>query len=132
MSGDEFLDWASAPEGRRQLVDGVPDATAPAGLIHGALQSEFGSLVRNFLRASGSECTTIIAPGVVPRSLAEHNMRVPDIAVTCTPFGRDARALMEPVLIVEILSPSKRVATWSNVRGVHLDPQHAGYRGVAQ
>jgi Uma2 family endonuclease len=115
MSVDEFLDWASATDGRWQLVDGVPYAMAPAGVIHGALQSELGSLIRNHLHASGSACTTIIAPGVIPRFLAEHNMRVPDIAVTCTPFGRGARALMEPVLIVEILSPSNQAATWANV-----------------
>jgi Uma2 family endonuclease len=115
MSVDEFLDWASVTDGRWQLVDGVPYAMAPAGLVHGALQSEFSRLIGNHLRVTGSACATIIAPGVVPRFLAQHNMRVPDIAVTCTAFGRDARALTEPVLIVEILSPSNQAATWANV-----------------
>lgn len=115
MSVDEFLSWAAVTEGRWQLVDGVPYAMAPAGLVHGAIQGELGRLIGNHLRVAGSACTTIIAPGVIPRFLAEHNMRVPDIAVTCTPFGRDSRALMEPVLIVEILSPSNQPATWANV-----------------
>ena len=42
-------------------------------------------------------------------------MRVPDLAVTCVPYEREELALTDPVLIVEILSPSNQAATWANV-----------------
>jgi Uma2 family endonuclease len=115
LSVSEFLAWVPGTHERWQLIDGVPHATAPPTRIHGWLQCELGSLIRNHLRATGSPCSTIIGPGIVPRVLAEHNMRIPGLAVTCSPNDRDERALTDPVLIVEILSPSNQAATWTNV-----------------
>lgn len=115
MSVDEFLAWAPASPGRWQLVDGVPIAMAPASLDHGVLQAELARLIGNHLRAIGSPCRVATAPGVVPRVMASHNMRVPDLAVTCAPAAGNAFAMIEPVLIVEILSPSNQAETWRNV-----------------
>ncbi len=42
-------------------------------------------------------------------------MRVPDLAVTCTEYEIEEAALSNPVLIVEILSPSNQAETWANV-----------------
>ena len=42
-------------------------------------------------------------------------MRVPDVAVTCTPVDAGQIALPDPLLIVEILSPSDESDTWENV-----------------
>jgi Uma2 family endonuclease len=42
-------------------------------------------------------------------------MRVPDLAVSCTPILPGDNALRDPVLPIEILSPSNRAETWSNV-----------------
>jgi Uma2 family endonuclease len=115
MSVDEFLAWASSAGGSWQLVDGVPQAMSPASRTHGVLQGELGSLIRNHLRESGSKCSLVTAPGVVPRALSEHNMRVPDLSVTCSSYDQEEYALTDPVLIVEILSPSNQAATWNNV-----------------
>jgi Uma2 family endonuclease len=115
MSVDEFLVWAADTPGRWQLVDGVPHAMSPAGVLHRVLQAELARLIGNHLAATGSHCRVIVAPGVIPRVLARINMRVPDLAVTCTAFGPDTRASTEPVLVVEILSPSNQAATWTNV-----------------
>ena len=43
------------------------------------------------------------------------NMRVPDIAVNCVPDERGQRALPDPILIIEILSPSNERETRENV-----------------
>jgi len=115
MSVDEFLAWAPGTSERWQLVDGVPHAMSPPTRIHGWLQGELGRLIGNHLRAGASGCSLIVGPGIVPRVMAEHNMRVPDLAVTCSPNDRDERALTDPVLIVEILSPSNQAQTWTNV-----------------
>jgi Uma2 family endonuclease len=40
---------------------------------------------------------------------------VPDLAVTCTDVHEEEHALSEPVLLVEILSPTNRSETWTNI-----------------
>ncbi|HEY6433248.1 MAG TPA: Uma2 family endonuclease, partial [Acetobacteraceae bacterium] len=52
--------------------------------------------------------------GVVPRMRSAENARIPDLAVTCAPPGRE-RLMSDPVLLVEILSPSNAEQTWANV-----------------
>lgn len=42
-------------------------------------------------------------------------MRVPDLAVTCADVDAGQIALPEPLLIVEILSPTNEADTWENV-----------------
>ncbi len=42
-------------------------------------------------------------------------MRVPDLAVTCADIDAGQIALPEPLLIVEILSPTTEADTWENV-----------------
>jgi Uma2 family endonuclease len=115
MSVVEFLAWDAPGAGRWQLVDGEPVAMAPASRTHGALQLELGALIRNHLVASGSSCTAITEPGIVPRIRASENFRIPELAVTCTRYETEEYDVSDPVLIVEILSPSNRSETWQNV-----------------
>ena len=42
-------------------------------------------------------------------------MRVPDLGITCTPDAAGHRALPDPLVLVEILSPSNATDTWDNV-----------------
>lgn len=116
MTVDEFLCWDSGDRSGRlwQLVDGEPEAMAPASENHGALQIEIGGLIRDHLRATRPNCRVIGAPGVVPHLRANWNARVPDLGVTCSPPS--GRHLMQgPVLLIEILSPSNEAETWRNV-----------------
>lgn len=79
---------------------------APGKRTHGALQAEIGALLRNHLLASGSMGSVETEPGIGPAVNAARNMRIPDLAVTYTPFTEEEQALNEPVPIVEILSMS--------------------------
>ncbi len=115
MSVDEFLDWDSGDGQTWQLVDGEPRAMAPAKLTHAALQGELGYLIQSHLRVQGGPCSLLVAPGVVPHVQGSHNMRVPDMAVRCTEPQVEEAALTDPVLIIEILSPSNQAETWANV-----------------
>ncbi len=114
MTVAEFLAW-EAPGGRWELVDGEPVAMAPTSRTRGALQLELGGLIRNHLMNSGSPCTVVAAPGIIPRVRSGENFRIPDLAVTCTRYDQEEYDLTDPVLIAEILSPSNRAATWRNV-----------------
>jgi Uma2 family endonuclease len=84
MTVGEFLQWDSDDGCRYELVDGEPRAMAPASTIHGFLQNELGSLIRNHLLERASGCEVVANPGIVPRLLSEHNVRIPDLAVTCS------------------------------------------------
>ncbi len=116
MTVDEFLSWDSGDRSGRlwQLVDGEPVAMAPGSENHGALQGEIGGLIREHLRASRSGCRLIVAPGVIPRLSSNRNFRIPDLGVTCSPPSAELM-VPDPVLLVEILSPSNEAATWRNV-----------------
>lgn len=115
MSVAEFLAWDAPAPGPWQLVDGEPQAMAPASRTHGAIQAELGSLIRNHLAERGSPCAVISAPGVIPRVQSETNFRIPDLAVACSGYDVEETALSEPVLLIEILSPSNQAETWTNV-----------------
>ncbi len=116
MTLAEFLSWDPGdPSGRRwQLIDGEPVAMAPGNVTHGALQNEIGALLRNHLLAQHSACRVVTEPGIVPRVRANRNYRVPDLGVTCAPPTLD-QMLPDPVLLIEILSPSNEAETWANI-----------------
>jgi len=110
MTVEEFLDWPGDGGGRKfELVDGEPRAMAPASVSHGIIQATLARLLGTHL--SG----IVVEPGVVPRVRSEANMRVPDLAVSCEIDDRGLRALTEPTLVVEILSPSNESETRENV-----------------
>ncbi|MBV8093257.1 MAG: Uma2 family endonuclease [Acetobacteraceae bacterium] len=115
MSVDEFLNWDSGDSFTYELVDGEPIAMAPANRTHGMLQNELGALIRNHLRARGSPCDVVANPGVIPRLHPDYNVRVPDLGVTCTSYDSEQAALPEPVLLIEVLSPSNQAKTWRNI-----------------
>ena len=88
---------------------------APAGLTHGAIQAELGRLIANALEERASLCRVITAPGVIPRAQSEINVRIPDLAVTCSDYDEEEQAMTSPVLVIEILSPSNQAETYANV-----------------
>jgi Uma2 family endonuclease len=115
MTVAEFFAWNPPAPQLWQLVDGEPQAMAPASITHGAIQSELNRLIANHLADLSSPCRVVTAPGVIPRVQAETNVRVPDLAVACSGYDADESALANPVLLIEILSPSNQAETWANV-----------------
>ena len=80
---------------------------------HGTIQSTLTSRIDRHLREGDSPCFIVAAPGVVPRVRSSSNFRIPDLAVTCTPYQDEEYDLANPVLIIEILSPSNQAEIWS-------------------
>jgi len=113
MTVDEFIAWVG--DGRWQLIDGEPRAMAPASATHGIVQTNVGYTLTRHLREAASPCRAVTEPAIVPRVRSRSNMRVPDVAVTCTPVDAGQIALPDPLLVVEILSPSNEADTWENV-----------------
>jgi Uma2 family endonuclease len=114
MTVAEFIAWPGDGSGlKHQLIDGEVQAMAPASTTHGRIQAALARLLGNHLVGTG--CSIVIEPGVVPRVRAEFNMRVPDIAVTCTPDDPASHVLIDPILLVEVLSPSNEAETRAKV-----------------
>jgi Uma2 family endonuclease len=116
MTVAEFLDWKGDDTDRKfELVDGEPRAMAPASGTHGTMQITIGSILRAHLRANRPGCRVAAEAGIVPRVRASANLRILDLAITCVPNEATERALPDPVLIIEILSPSNEAETRQNV-----------------
>jgi Uma2 family endonuclease len=115
MDTAEFLAWDAPTEHRWQLVEGEPQAMEPASRTRGVIQADMIKLIGVHLDGKGSPCTVVDAAGVVPRVRSDSNVRISDIAVTCTETQLEELTLGEPVLLVEILSPNNRSETWINV-----------------
>jgi Uma2 family endonuclease len=113
----EFLDWE--PDDRSgalwQLRDGEPEMMAPASDRHGSIQAQLAYLLISHLDGLHSPCRVVVAPGVVPLERSEDNCLVPDLGVTCAP-PTGARLMDEPLVLIEILSPTNVSKTRANIR----------------
>lgn len=116
LTVEEFFEWSSATPGRWQLRDGEPEMMNPPAILHGAMQAELGRLLGDHLRVAGDRCRVFTGAGVIPRARSDHNFLVPDLAIACGPIGND-RNLAEPLVVIELLSPSNERRTRANVWG---------------
>ena len=116
MTADEFFEWPGDGSGRKfELVDGQLRAMSPASVTHGIIQAQLAYLLKKHLLGAGLPCVVVTEPPVVPRVSAHANVRVPDLGVSCARAPDAQRALVEPVLLIEILSPGNQSNTWTNV-----------------
>ena len=104
MTVDEFLDWEDGTDTRYELIGGSIVAMAPAAPAHGRLAVRLGGAIDAALR-SRRPCGAYSGAGVV-RPDRNDTCYVADLAVTCDPPQADDRLIQNPILIVEILSPS--------------------------
>ena len=119
MSLAEFLEWDDGTETRYELIDGRPRAMAPPIEAHGTIVANLAAAIRPRLTPP---CRVVVEAGIVPADRADTWYQA-DLVVTCLPPERRARAIAEPRLLVEVLSPS----TAAHDRGVKL----ANYRTLA-
>lgn len=116
MTVTEFLDWPEDPTGALwQLVDGEPTLMAPASDLHNGIQNNLGFLLEQHLRRARPHCRVVPAAGIRPWVRPDYNIRIPDLAVTCTLARPGVHLTPDPVLAVEILSISNQAETWSNI-----------------
>lgn len=113
MTVEEFLQWCDTQEGRWELVDGVPRPVFPMEQLpgerhpmrgptfgHQTLQTAALDIVRRH-SAPPAWCVTTFAVRIGP-----HGTRDPDIVLTAARIDGSARFTTEPLLVVEIISPS--------------------------
>ena len=118
MTVADFLAWDGGGHvGKLELVDGVPRAMSPASATHAVIQLNIGSAIREHLRSRKSPCRAGTEAPIVPPMGKRINARAPDVSVTCSPPSNDG-TFVEPVLIVEVLSPSNQADTWESIRAL--------------
>ncbi len=103
MTAEEFLAFEGEPDVRSELVDGEVRALAPPSDVHGLMVMNVGHVLRQ-RRAREPRCRPRADAGI---RVAEADYDTADVAVSCVEATAE-RELRDPVLIVEVLSPSTR------------------------
>lgn len=117
MTVEDFLAWpGDGTATRYELVDGVLRAMAPTTNAHGIIQSNLIFCISGHLRARQAPCVVVTTPGIRPLIRADWNFRIPDVGVTCARDRKGERHLHNPILLIEVLSPSNQSDTYENIR----------------
>jgi len=106
MTVREFLAWAQAqPRPRFELVRGQVVATAPERLEHARAKFRAANALAAGVRRAGVNCEAFVdGPGV---AIDDGTCYEPDALVSCgEPGADDAMVAPNPVIVVEVLSPS--------------------------
>jgi Uma2 family endonuclease len=102
LSVDEFLAWDDGTDRRYQLLRGSVTMMAPPQAVHGALVVRLAGQLSARLPRS---CSAVTEAGIRPPHRTDTYYQA-DLAVTCRPLESGEVYLREPVLVVEVLSPS--------------------------
>lgn len=100
---DEFLEWDSGDDGRYELREGEIVAMAPTKPAHQILSAKLARHIDEALDDRPPCTVRVEAPIAVAGRETCHQA---DLAVTCHPYEPGQKATSEPLVVVEILSPS--------------------------
>ncbi len=109
MTSDEFIAWAmEQPEGQRyELVAGEVVAMAPERSAHALVKARVWRALDEAVAAAGLPCTAY--PDGMAVVVDDATTYEPDALVRCgEPLPDDAVKVFDPVIVVEVLSPSSR------------------------
>jgi Uma2 family endonuclease len=101
MTLDEFVAWEREQPERYEFADGVFVMMTGGSAAHSVISLNLAVALRHALRGSG--CRPF---GSDMKVLANNTVRYPDVSVTCSPVSDADTVLPEPVLIIEVVSPS--------------------------
>jgi Uma2 family endonuclease len=101
MSLDEFLAWEREQAERYEFDGLVAHMMTGGSLDHSTIASKLWTALDNKLRGTG--CRPFRGDAKV---IANQNVRYPDLSVTCSPITGSDDIVPEPVVVIEILSPS--------------------------
>jgi Uma2 family endonuclease len=106
MSRDEYRRWAeSQPRGRFERVAGEVVAMAPERAVHNRVKARAWRSLDAAIRSAGLRCEAF-TDGMTVEVGEDHDYE-PDAVVSCgDPLPADAAAAPNPVIVVEVLSPS--------------------------
>ena len=97
----EFEAWNAAQPERWEFIAGQPVMMAPASLSHTIIKGNAFVALREKLK--GTPCRAFIDGAEVK---GHRLSAIPDVVVACGPIDQASSLIEEPMLIVEVLSPS--------------------------
>ena len=97
----EFEAWHARQPERWEFIDGQPRLMAPASMKHSIIKNNVGFALRQAL--AGTPCTALIDG---PQILTDEISSIPDVVVTCSAIDLSTPVIADPVIIVEVMSPS--------------------------
>jgi Uma2 family endonuclease len=107
MTVEEFLVWAEGQDGRWELYNGVPYLMAPERARHGEVKFAVQLALVQGIREAGLPCH--MRPDGATVRVSQHVAHEPDALVYCGPkLPDDSIEVPEPVIVVEVASPSTR------------------------
>lgn len=108
MTADAFTTWAmDQTSGRFELSGGVVVAMAPERAAHGRAKGSAYRALCDAVAAAGAPCE-VFTDGMAVR-IDDATQYEPDAAVRCgTALDGDAVVYDDPVIVVEVVSPSSR------------------------
>jgi Uma2 family endonuclease len=109
MTSDEFIAWAMAqPEGcRYELIGGEVVAMAPERSGHALAKAHLWRRLTEAVEAAGLPCD--VYPDGMTVAVDAESAYEPDVLIRCGPrLPDDAVKVVDPVVVVEVLSPSTR------------------------
>lgn len=101
MTVDEFLAWDHGTDRRYELVSGEIVAMAPPSPDHGTVA---GNLTTQINLQLTPACRVMTEAGI--RLRRDDSFFQADLAVSCVPPDRTHAWAAEPILIIEVLSPT--------------------------
>jgi Uma2 family endonuclease len=104
MTLDEFLRWDDGTDTHYELIGGFPVAMAPPAAAHRMIAARVITRIEIALSAR-RPCNAQTDAGIVRPDRTDAYFEA-DIAATCEGHELGQQALIDPFLIVEILSPS--------------------------
>jgi Uma2 family endonuclease len=97
----EFQVWHDRQPERWEFIDGRPRMMAPGSMRHSILKRNVFRLLDGASSLRGCE---VLVDG--PQILTDEISAIPDVVVTCVPLDLSTPVVPEPVIIVEVMSPS--------------------------
>jgi Uma2 family endonuclease len=99
-----FLALAEGREGKWELFNGVPVAMSPERSRHGLTKFEAAIALRDAIRREGLGCQASVDTLTV--RIRDDRAFIPDALVVCPPPPSDAIIIDNPLIVVEVVSPS--------------------------
>jgi Uma2 family endonuclease len=101
MSLEEFLAWEREQPERYEYAGGVAKMMTGGSAAHVTIALNLAVTLRQALRGTG--CRPFASDMKV---IANGTARYPDLSVTCRPVNDSDYAISDPVLVIEVISPS--------------------------
>jgi Uma2 family endonuclease len=105
MTSEQFISWAMDQGARYELVAGEIVGMAPERSAHALTKLHIARRLAESVEKAGLDCQ--VYPDGMAVEIDEATTYEPDALVRCgTPLPPDAIKLNDPIIVVEVLSPS--------------------------